>query len=404
MKRIVQVEPIPSPMLSGTGDAGSRPGHDSGKRGKVLIAACAGSLLLLLLLAVRDPGLPVVSSALATPSPLAQMDPTAVTAATTAPSMLAPASVVGQTRTEPDRQLLAPGRPVSVPTPGQSFAPAVAPARAGITTDDYINTRTGPGTDYRIIAQLPTKTRVQIVAEQDGWYHIATPWGLEGWALAGFFTLVPDLSSEQPLSIGSASTVGVANMRAGPGPGYPIARKLDDGTVVDVLTIQGAWYEVRSPLGDVGWVSAEYVPLDWIPEVYGGGSASLSSISSDVVQIAQKYLGARYIWGGSDPSGFDCSGLAWYVYHKLGVVLPVGSAQQFSSAYGRYIGSMPALAPGDLVFFERTTEETGITHMGIYAGNNVMIAARSERLGVRYVSLEDPFWSSRFVGGIRPYR
>lgn len=391
-------------MPPGTGDQSSRPGHDRGKRGKLLIVACVGSLLLLLLLAVRNPGLPVVPTTIATPSPRAQSNSTAVTAAAAAPSMLlAPASVVGQTNTEPGKQLLAPGRPVSVPTPAQALTSVVASQRAGITTDDYVNTRTGPGTAYRIIAQLPTQTRVQIVEEQDGWYHIATPWGLEGWALAGFFRPVPDLSSNQPPSIGSASTVGVVNMRAGPGPGYPIARKLDDGTVLDVLTIQGAWYEVRLPLGDVGWVSAEYAPLDWIPQVYGG-TASLSTVSNDVVQIAQEYIGARYVWGGSDPSGFDCSGLAWYVYHKLGVVLPAGSAQQFSSAYGRFIGSMPALAPGDLVFFERTTEETGITHVGIYAGNNVMIAARSERLGVRYVSLEDPFWSSRFVGGIRPYR
>jgi cell wall-associated NlpC family hydrolase len=110
------------------------------------------------------------------------------------------------------------------------------------------------------------------------------------------------------------------------------------------------------------------------------------------------------MWGGSDPSSFDCSGLTWYVYGQLGVSLPGGSAQQFNSSYGRYIGDMQALTPGDLVFFERTTEEAGITHVGIYVGDNMMIAARSERLGVRYVSLLDPFWSSRFVGGIRPYR
>ena len=336
--------------------------------------------------------------------PRVRSESTAVTAAANVPTMLASPSVVGGTGTQPDKQLLAPGQSLPLPTPAQALTSPVALTRSGITNADYVNTRTGPGTDYRILAQLPTQTRVRIVAEQDGWYHIATSWGLEGWALAGFFTLVPDLPSAQPPALGSASTVGVVNMRAGPGPGYPIARKLNDSTVLDVLAIQGAWYEVRSPLGDVGWVSAEYAPLDWIPDVYGGGSASLSSVSSDVVQIAQKYIGARYIWGGSDPSGFDCSGLAWYVYHKLGVVLPAGSAQQFSSAYGRYIGSIPALAPGDLVFFERTTEETGITHVGIYTGNNVMIAARSERLGVRYVSLEDPFWSSRFVGGIRPYR
>jgi cell wall-associated NlpC family hydrolase len=122
------------------------------------------------------------------------------------------------------------------------------------------------------------------------------------------------------------------------------------------------------------------------------------------VRIAEKYLGARYIWGGSFPSGFDCSGLTWYVYRQVGVRIPAGSVQQFDSDYGRYVRSMDALAPGDLVFFERTSDESWVSHVGIYSGGGKMIAARSERLGVRYVSLMEPFWNSRFVGGIRPYR
>jgi cell wall-associated NlpC family hydrolase len=110
------------------------------------------------------------------------------------------------------------------------------------------------------------------------------------------------------------------------------------------------------------------------------------------------------VWGGSDPSGFDCSGLTWYVYQQVGVQLPPGSAQQFTNIDGQYIADISSLKPGDLAFFERTTEDEGITHVGIYAGGGKMIAARSERLGVRYVSLSDPFWSTRFAGAIRPYR
>lgn len=302
--------------------------------------------------------------------------------------------------------------------PALSFVLASTPstsARTGMTTDDNVNMRTGPGTDYKIVAQLPIDTPAQIMGEQAGWYHIVTPWATDGWVSAGFFKITRNLSGEQSPSIGSAATVGVVNMRTGPGIGYPVTGKLSDSTVLEVLALQGTWYKVRSATGNIGGVAAEFVPLDWIPEVYGGsigsngGSGSSgnnipTSASSDVVRITQTYLGARYVWGGSDPSGFDCSGLTWYVYHQLGVRLPGGSIQQFSSRYGRFIRSTSSLAPGDLAFFERTTDETGITHVGIYVDNNKMIAARSERLGVRYVSLLDPFWSSRFVGGIRPYR
>jgi NlpC/P60 family len=83
---------------------------------------------------------------------------------------------------------------------------------------------------------------------------------------------------------------------------------------------------------------------------------------------------------------------------------PAGAAQQFRSDYGTYVSSTNRLVPGDLIFFKRTTDETGITHIGIYVGADIIIAARSVRLSVRYVSLLDPFWSSRFVGGIKPHR
>ena len=264
--------------------------------------------------------------------------------------------------------------------------------------------RTGPGASYPIVAQLPADVRAQILESQAGWYYILTLWNTRGWVTGEYFKPVAEpTSGPQPKVLGSAATVGVVNLRSGPGTGYPGLGMLTDGTVLDVLELQKDWYKVRSPRGTIGWVSSEYAPLDWIPDVYGGSNPP-AAVSSDVVQIAQKYLGARYVWGGSYPSGFDCSGLTWYVYQKVGVSLPGGSAQQYSRQYGRYIGDMSALAPGDLVFFERTTEEAGITHIGIYAGGGKMIAARSERLGVRYVSLLEPFWSSRFVGGIRPYR
>lgn len=331
------------------------------------------------------------------------------------PDLAVPTVITGNERAAPgEQQALSRFAPAPVLAKALDPAPAsTTSARTGMTTDDNVNMRAGPGTNYRILAQLPVDTRAQIVDEQAGWYHILTPWGREGWVSAGLFEVAKDFPTDaQSPIIGSAGTVGAVNMRAGPGTGYPISDKLRDSTVLEVVALQGGWYKVRSPSGNVGWVAADYVPLDWIPDVYAGSSSGSSGSNappvavapSDVVRITQKYLNARYVWGGSDPSGFDCSGLTWYVYRQLGVLLPAGSAYQFSSRYGQYISEINALALGDLVFFERTTEETGITHVGIYVGNGKMIAARSERLGVRYVSLLDPFWSSRFAGGIRPYR
>ncbi|HET9493067.1 MAG TPA: SH3 domain-containing C40 family peptidase, partial [Chloroflexia bacterium] len=295
----------------------------------------------------------------------------------------------------------APQSPATLLAPTSSPAAGPPPVRTGLTTDDYVNLREGPGTRYPILSQLPADAPAQVLEEQDGWYRIQTPWESSGWVASHLFEIAPDVLQGQPPRLGTAGAVGRVNLRSGPGTGHPTIEKLRDGAVLEVLALEGDWYNVRTPRGTVGWVSAEYAALDWIPDVYGGNGAPAEAASSDIVRIAEEYLGARYVWGGSYPSGFDCSGFTWYVYRQVGVRIPAGSVQQFDSDYGRYVRGMDSLRPGDLVFFERTSDESLISHVGIYAGGGKMIAARSERLGVRYVSIMEPFWSSRFVGGIR---
>lgn len=339
--------------------------------------------------------------------PTVTQSPSASPSALLAARAAAATPTTGKAQSAPDQPAAASLEPTQAPALPATPVPAPEPVagRAGLTTDDYVNLREGPGTGYPILGQLPADAPAKVLDEQAGWYHIETPWDSSGWIAGDLFELTPEPATPaEPQRLGTAGTVGSVNLREGPGAEYPSYGKLSDGSVLEVLALEGEWYKVRTPRGAVGWVAAEYVALDWIPDVYGGSGAPAEASSSDAVQVAQEYLGARYLWGGSYPSGFDCSGLTWYVYREVGVRIPAGSVQQFDTDYGRYVRSMDTLAPGDLVFFERTAEGPDITHVGIYAGGGKMIAARSERLGVRYVSLSEPFWNSRFVGGIRPYR
>lgn len=99
----------------------------------------------------------------------------------------------------------------------------------------------------------------------------------------------------------------------------------------------------------------------------GGSSVSLpsGSANSAVIAIAERYLGVPYVLGGSSPSGFDCSGLTSYVYRQLGISLPRTAAAQQAS-----VPSVSTPQVGDLVFFGYPAY-----HVGIYAGNGMMIAA-----------------------------
>jgi peptidoglycan DL-endopeptidase CwlO len=115
---------------------------------------------------------------------------------------------------------------------------------------------------------------------------------------------------------------------------------------------------------------------------------------SSVVGIAMQYLGVPYVWGGSSPSGFDCSGLVMYVYAQVGVSLPHYTVAQWS--YPNSV-SVPRyeLEPGDLVFF------AGLGHVGIYVGNGQFIHAPHTGDVVRIDSLNEGWYSSEYDGAKR---
>ena len=91
-----------------------------------------------------------------------------------------------------------------------------------------------------------------------------------------------------------------------------------------------------------------------------------ASLGRRAVRIAAGELGVPYRYGGSTPSGFDCSGLVAYVYGRLGVSLPHNAAAQY--AFGRAV-DRSHLRPGDLVFFH------GLGHVGVYIGHGRIIHA-----------------------------
>jgi peptidoglycan DL-endopeptidase CwlO len=107
----------------------------------------------------------------------------------------------------------------------------------------------------------------------------------------------------------------------------------------------------------------------------GGGAIGYDGDkAAQVVQIALQYVGVPYVWGGSSPSGFDCSGLCKYAYGKIGISLPHSSAMMYN--YGVYV-PQDQLQPGDLVFFYNP-----IHHVGMYIGNGKMVNATGDHVQI----------------------
>lgn len=136
------------------------------------------------------------------------------------------------------------------------------------------------------------------------------------------------------------------------------------------------------------------------PDDYTVNAAYLTDEKfATLIAEAEKYLGYPYVWGGSNPStSFDCSGFVSYVLTNSGLV-NTGRL----GAQGLYNVCSPVssadVKPGDLVFFVGTYDTPGVSHVGIYVGDNVMLHCGDP---IQYTSINTSYWQSHFYAFGRP--
>lgn len=124
----------------------------------------------------------------------------------------------------------------------------------------------------------------------------------------------------------------------------------------------------------------------------------MSVSGDDLVNYMKQFVGTPYVWGGSSPSGFDCSGLMQYVFGKFGINLPRVTYDQIG--VGQAIG-LKGLRPGDLMFFDTEPGTKGPDHVGMYIGGGKMIDAPRPGKNVEVVDITKGYYADRFMGARR---
>ncbi len=259
----------------------------------------------------------------------------------------------------------------------------------GIITGDGVNVRSEASLASKVITSLNKNDRVVCVKLTGNWYRVRLSNGKEGWVYSKYIKVQPTVivSREADMKRAYITSDGV-NLRNDGSINAKVIATLKKGQPVSVKGQKNGWYNVVLADGRTGWVYGDYISLNGISS--RGFESRLNGQS--VVEYAKQFLGTRYVYGGTSPSGFDCSGFTSYVYKHFGITLPRVASDQGN--YGVYV-SKDDLEPGDLVFFA-TSGGRNITHVGIYIGDNQFIHSSSSRRGVIISKLEG-YYSDTYV-------
>ena len=284
---------------------------------------------------------------------------------------------------------------------------AFAASSGGATvTASALNMRSEPNTDSSIVTVAPHGAAVVVLGKDDasGWYKV---WykGNEGYMSPDYLSLADTLDS----NFGTGSIQGTTvRMRDGAGYSSNTLAYYNTGTTMTVTGVSGEWYKV-SYNGTTGYVHSDYMYLAPAAEettVSADSSATVTTVTSTdstsgdgerIVALAKQYLGVPYVWGGTSPSGFDCSGLVYYVYKQCGYSINRTAASIYTN--GRAV-DRSELQPGDAICFTNRGYSY-IGHVGIYIGNNQFIHASSGSGKVIISSLSESYYNSHYYGARR---
>jgi cell wall-associated NlpC family hydrolase len=270
-------------------------------------------------------------------------------------------------------------------------SPALAATGTVNTAGSTLRVRSEASTNGSVVRTLSDGTQVDVLsATENGWYQISVG-DTVGYVSGNYLTVVEEESEELPVESAPVYlrvTATSLNVRSGPGTDYEKVASLPAGRVLQAEETLDGWYKVEG-----GYVSADYVV------VVDASQAASSSKGQEIADYARSLVGCPYVYGGSSPKGFDCSGFTKYVYSQFGYNINRTASTQLDNGVSV---SMSELQPGDLVMFKKAGYSgSRASHVGIYIGGGKFVHASTSKVGVIVSDLSEAYYTSGFVGARR---
>lgn len=271
------------------------------------------------------------------------------------------------------------------------ISPALAVTGTVASGDTTLRVRSEASTAGEVLTKLDNGIQVEVLSTVDsGWYQISYE-EITGYVSGEYLTVDEAEAASLPQErapVYVRITADSLNIRSAPGTDQEKVGKLSAGRIVETLEeLEDGWYRIEE-----GYISAEFT------EVVDPSELVQSSKGQEIVNYAMQFLGYPYVYGGSSPRGFDCSGFTSYIYKQFGYSLKRSASDQLDN--GTSV-SRSELQPGDLVMFKKGSSSRRASHVGIYIGNNQFIHSSTSRVGVIISGMDEAYYTSGFVGARR---
>ncbi|MBE5821376.1 MAG: hypothetical protein E7311_02165 [Clostridiales bacterium] len=267
---------------------------------------------------------------------------------------------------------------------------------------DLLNVREENSTTSSKIAKIKKDTKVEVLKTENGWDYIRVD-GILGW-VSNEYLIDEKTTTEEIITKPQEDDRGInkevyitansLNVRDGASSSANKIGSLTYYKTASVVGIEDGWYKIKFN-GGYGYISAEYT-IDK-SELASRGDYDRDDneaiLASSLADKALSYVGHKYVYGGTSPSGFDCSGLVYYVYKSYVNQLPRGAMKQ--SKIGTYI-EKENLQKGDLVFFGNYGNGV-VEHVGIYIGDGNFVHAANSKRGVVVDTLESGYYNTNYI-------